>query len=74
MRFARRFGLWFSGIIMFILTFYFFIPKANFKLMQVVVLSIQNILPSFTYWDLVIPIFVGYFIITFLVLFSKKKG
>ena len=75
MGFARRFGVWFAGIIAYILTFMFFIPMANFKLTRVIILGFQNLDSSFTYWDLVTPGLIAYWVLSYLTVFvwTKKK-
>ena len=63
-RFARHFASWIGLNFTFILAAFVFLPKANFKLVAAIVVSFANLVPGFTYWDLIMSFYMLFFFST----------
>jgi len=60
-RFARHFASWIGWNFATILAVFVFIPKANFKVFAVIVARGAQLVPGFTYWDLIMPFYMLFF-------------
>ena len=56
---------WIGWNFLFIITVYIFIPKLNLKFILAMVVSFQTLVPSFTYYDMIMPFYLIFFFATF---------
>ena len=64
-RFARNFAKWIGWNFAFILAGFVFLPRWNLKFVKALVASFANLVPGFTYWDLIMPFYMLFFFLTF---------
>ena len=61
---ARAMARWIGWNFALILTIWF-VAQWNLKIVQAIIISFQTLVPSFTYWDLTLPIEMISFLGTF---------
>ena len=64
-RFRHGMARWIGWNFVFILIAFIFLPQWNLRFIQAIVVSFQNLVPSFTYYDLIMPFYMLFFFLTF---------